>query len=146
MSIIKQAFDELLKQKGVPARQIEIEEGHHLYSFQFNLNKVESLGVEIILQKTDAPYCDAQVVYRQVHMLSDYNKRGEALEIINELNEMKTGYYALHLAGDGEIFLRTLLRASSDPQPLYETVVYGAGIANGIQKHLTQKLGKSAQK
>ena len=146
MSVIKDAFDALLAQKELPSQYLEIEDGHHLYSFQFRLSTTDALMVEVILQNTDAPYCDAQVVYRQVHMLSDYNKRSVALELLNELNEMKTGYYSLYLAGDGEIFLRDLMRVGVDPQPLYETIVYGSGIVKGLKADLTEKLGKSAER
>ncbi|MDO4432309.1 MAG: hypothetical protein Q4B80_03205 [Aerococcaceae bacterium] len=146
MSVIKEAFDALLKKKELPAQYLAIEDGHHLYSFQFRLNQTQALMVEVILQNTDAPYCDAQVVYRQIHMVSDYAKRAKALEVMNDLNEMKTGYYALYLAGDGEMFLRTLLRVGVDPQPLYETIVYGSGIAKGLQADLVAALGASAKK
>lgn len=146
MSVIKQAFDELLQRKELPAQHMEIEGGHHLYSFQFTVTPTQALMVEVILQHTDAPYADAQVVYRHVHMLADYGKRAKALETINELNEMKTGYYSLYLAGDGEIFLRTLMRVGIDPQPLYETIVYGSGIAKDLTSELATALGKSAER
>lgn len=145
MSVIKQAFDELLKRKSLPTQYMEIEGGHHLYSFQFTISATQEMMVEVILQNTDAPYADAQVVYRHLHMLSHYTKRPKALEMINELNEVKSGYYSLFLAGDGEIFLRTLMRVGSDPQPLYETIVYGSGIAKDLVIALQKALGKSAE-
>ena len=58
---------------------------------------------------------------------------------------MKTGYYTLHLAMDGEIFLRNIIRVGEDVTPLYETVVYGARIARGLIPALVEKLGKSSE-
>ena len=79
-------------------------------------------------------------------MLRDYNSRGKALEVINDLNEMKTGYYSLFLAGDGEVFLRSLLRIGTDPRPLYDTIVLGSAIAKSLQPQLVAELGESAKR
>lgn len=145
MSQFKQSFEALLKEKNLPFNYKEIENGHHLYRFQFRVQKSRVLIVEVIIQNTTNAYSDAQVIYRHVHMLNDYNKRAEALELMNELNEMRTGYYSLYLGGDGEMFLRSLLRIGEDPQPLYETLVYGSSIARTLQPVLTETLGESAK-
>lgn len=145
MSKIKEAFDKILAGKKIPANYKEIENGHHLYRLQFKASETKLLMVEIIIQESEDPYVDSQIIYRHVHLLNDYNKRGEALDLINELNEMKTGYYTLHLAMDGEIFLRNIIRVGEDVTPLYETVVYGARIARGLIPALVEKLGKSSE-
>ena len=145
MSQFKQSFETLLKEKNLPFNYKEIENGHHLYRFQFRVQKSRILIVEVIIQNTDNSYSDAQVIYRHIHMLSDYHKRADALELMNELNQMRTGYYSLYLGGDGEMFLRSLLRIGEDPQPLYETLVYGSSIARTLQPVLTETLGESAK-
>lgn len=145
MSQFKEKFEALLKEKNLPASYKEIENGHHLFRFQFRVKKTRVLIVEVIIQNTDNLYSDAQVIYRHVHMLNDFNKRATALELMNELNEMRTGYYSLYLAGDGEMFLRSLLRIGEDPQPLYETIVYGSSIARTLEPTLTEALGESAK-
>lgn len=145
MSTIKEAFDKILAEKNIPAKYQEIENGHHLYRLQFKASESKVLVVEIIMQNSDQPYIDTQIIYRHIHLLNDYNKRNDALDIINELNEMKTGYYNLHLALDGEIFLRNIIRVGADVMPLYETIVYGSRIARGVMPELTNKLGKSGE-
>lgn len=145
MSKIKEAFDALLKEKQIPANYKEIEDGHHLYRLQFRASKTQVLVVEIILQNGEQDYVDCQVIYRHIHLLTNYHKRNEALDLINELNEMKTGYYTLYLALDGEIFLRTLLRVGSDVTPLYETIVFGSSIGRNLMPQLVDRLGASGQ-
>lgn len=143
MSAIKTAFEALLKEKQIPAQYKEIEGGHHLYRLQFRATKTKVLVVEIILQNGQQDYVDVQVIYRHIHLLKDYHKRQEALDLINELNEMKSGYYTLHLAMDGEIFLRSLLRSGVDVEPLYQTIVYGSSIGKNLMPLLVEKLGES---
>ncbi|WP_124057718.1 hypothetical protein [Vaginisenegalia massiliensis] len=144
MALDKTVFEALLTEKELPFDYTQIEGGHHLYRFKFKASQSRVLIVEVIVQETEESFGDAQIIYRHVHMMSNFNKQAAALELINELNEMKTGYYALHLAGDGEIFLRNLMRVGQDPQPLYETLVVGSGIARSLQEPLTAQLGESA--
>ncbi len=146
MSQFKQDFEALLTEKKLPSSYKEIENGHHLYRFQFRVTKETALIVEVIVQNTENDYSDAQIIYRHIHMLNDYNARTRALEVLNDLNEMKTGYYGLFLAGDGEVFLRSLLRIGTDPRPLYDTIVLGSAIAKGLQPQLIAELGESAKR
>ena len=60
---------------------------------------------------------------------------------MNELNEIKTGYYNVYLAGDGEVFLRTLMRTSADVNPLYQTLIVGSTIAKNVIEELETQLG-----
>ncbi len=145
MSQFKEKFDALLEEKKLPAKYQTIPDGHHLYRFQFRVTKERILIVEVIIQDNDKKYFDAQIIYRNVHRLNDPGKEDEALELINELNGMRTGYYSLFLAGDGEIYLRSLMRTGQDPYPLYETLVVGSGISRTLQPLMQEKLGESAK-
>ncbi|EKB57763.1 hypothetical protein [Falseniella ignava] len=143
MSIIHEHFEEKLNELDIPFNSMEIEEGHRLYRVTYRLTKERVLVAEIIIQEADMPYVDSQIIFRHVHLLTERSKEATALTTINQLNEMKTGYYALHLAGDGEIFLRTLMRVGEDIEPLYQTLVMGSQIAKGLQKDLIANLGES---
>lgn len=145
MSQFKEKFEALLTEKKLPAKYQTIQDGHHLYRFQFRVAKERTLIVEVIIQDSEKDYFDAQVIYRNVHNLADYNKKDEALNFINEMNGMRTGYYSLFLAGDGEIYLRSLMRIGQDPYPLYETLVVGSGIARSLQPSMTERLGETAK-
>ena len=130
----------VLKEKNIPVTSQEIEDGHYLHRMSFQVQKSKQLVVEMIIQNTQDPYCDAQIVYRNLHMLDDRSKEAETLSLINDLNEMKTGYYNLYLAGDGEVFLRTLMRAGEDAQPIYQTLVMGSSIARHVIQEFQEKL------
>ncbi|MBG9980044.1 hypothetical protein HZY91_00040 [Facklamia sp. DSM 111018] len=145
MTQFKEQFEALLNEKKLPAKYQEIQGGNHLYRFQFRISEDRILIVEVIIQDSDKEYFDVQVIYRHVHVLNDYSKQNDALSLINELNGMRTGYYHLYLAGDGEIYLRNLMRIGHDPYPLYETIVVGSGIARNLQADFEKKLGPSAK-
>lgn len=144
MSIIHTNFEEKLNTMNIPFQKKEIENGHQLYRMKFRLTTERALIVELIIQASDSNYADAQIIYRHVHLLADRAKEDSAYKLLNSLNEMKTGYYSLFLAGDGEVFLRSLLRVGEDPEPLYQTMIMGSGIAKGLQADLTTNLGESA--
>lgn len=145
MSLIHTNFENKLNEVKIPFNKKEIENGHLLYRFSFRLSKERALVVEVIIQNGQDKYADAQIIYRHVHLLTDRSKEATAYELLNNLNEMKTGYYSLYLAGDGEIFLRTLIRTGEDAEPLYQTLVMGSGIAKGLQEDLTKVLGESGK-
>lgn len=144
MSKLSENFEQLMKEKNIPIHHTEIAQGHHLYRVIFALQKSRNITVEVIIQESDTDYVDAQIVYRHVHALADRAKEAEALGLINELNEMKSGYYNFFLAGDGEIFMRTLMRLGPDLNPLYQTLIAGSGIARANLKILEERLGKTA--
>lgn len=134
-------FKAHLDGKKVPYDYQEIQGGNHLFRMRYRITDDRSVVVEVIIQHSDDDYADVQMIYRQLHFLQDRNKEADALRLINELNESKTGYYYLFLAGDGEIFLRSLMRSGSDPEPLYQTIVIGSAIAKNIIPELAEKLG-----
>ena len=97
--------------------------------------------VELIIQDSDDAYVDAQIIYRKLHMLNDRAQEDKALALMNELNEIKTGYYNVYLAGDGEVFLRTLMRVGEDIDPLYQTLIVGSTIAKNVIGEIQAQLG-----
>lgn len=140
MSIIQKNFEQKLNDVNIPFNYQEIEGGHHLYRFQYQISKSKNLMVEIIVQESGDPYVDGQIIYRHVHLLNDRAEEQKALQVINDLNGMRTGYYNLHLAGDGEIFLRTLVRMGDNPEPFYDTIVMGSAISRGVIQTLQEQL------
>ncbi len=141
MSTIKENFEMKMKEMQIPVNYQEIEQGHHLYRFSYQVTKSKQLLVEVILQESEEKHIDTQVIYRHVHQMDDRQKEPQALELINELNGMQTGYYTLYLAGDGEIFLRSLVRVGQNIEPLYETIIMGSAIARTVIPRFTEILG-----
>ncbi|MBG9982289.1 hypothetical protein HZY86_04095 [Aerococcaceae bacterium DSM 111020] len=140
MSKIVENFEALIKEKNIPFSKKEIEDGHHLYRVHFKVSEEQSLIVELIIQGSEDDYVDAQIIYRKLHMLNDRAKEDLALKIMNQMNEIRTGYYNIYLAGDGEIFLRNLMRVGEDVQPLYQTLIVGSSIAKSLIGDLQAKL------
>ena len=79
------------------------------------------------------------MIFRKLAYLNNYADKVKLLELINELNQTKTFYYTLCLAGDGEIFLRLLGRSTTDVKPLYEMLVIGSNIAKVMTAELKSK-------
>lgn len=145
MSRIQQNFEDKLKSVNIPFNYQTIDNGHHLYRFSYQVTKSRKLIIEVIIQEGDSNYVDAQIIYRQVYTLSDRSQEDAALKVINELNGMQTGYYNLYLAGDGEIFMRNLVRLGEDPEAFYETIVMGSAIARTVIPTMVKELGETAQ-
>lgn len=145
MSKISENFETLLTEKQIPLQHQTIEDGHHLYRVAFQIQKSRLINVEIIIQESDEDYVDGQIIYRHVHQLDDRAKEGKALSLVNELNEMRTGYYNLYLAGDGELFLRNLMRVGEDVEPFYQTLVIGSGIIRAMLPDVEAVLGEYKQ-
>ncbi|MGY4104297.1 hypothetical protein ACWOA0_01605 [Ignavigranum ruoffiae] len=145
MSKIQENFEQKLKSVDIPFNYQEIEDGHHLYRFTYQLSKSRKVIVEVIIQEAETDFVDGQIIYRQLHQLADRSLETKALSLLNDLNGMRTGYYALYLAGDGEIFLRNLVRLGQDPEAFYETIVMGSAIAKALIPDITRALGKPAE-
>src|SRR5699024_12517508 len=110
MSVIHTNFESKLNEMNIPFNKKEIENGHILYRFNFRLTTEHAHVVEVIIQASKDNYADAQIIYSHVHLLNDRSKEADAYELLNLLNEIKTGCYRLYLAGDVLVFCTTLLR------------------------------------
>lgn len=141
MATVIEQLDALFLDKEVPVTKREIEEKLVLYTIDFILTDKHHLRVELIAE-SGVEQTDVQVTYRYVSMLTDYDKRGDLLEVLNELSYMATGYYTMHLAGDGEIYMRTLIRTHADVLPLYETLIQGPAIVRSILPQIEKVAGE----
>lgn len=117
MSKLSENFEQLMKKKIYPSIILRLPRATTCTGSSSPCKRVAILLLKSS-SRSDTDYVDAQIVYH-VHSLADRAKEAEALDLINELNEMKSGYYNFYLAGDGEIFLRTLMRLGPDLLTLY---------------------------
>lgn len=131
MSTTMERFDVLFAEKNVPVQKEQISDELVLYHVDFTLKPTHLLRMEMIFQ-TNVDKTDIQLTYRYASFVKDYHKRGEVLELINQLNESHTGYYRLFLAGDGEVYLKTLIRVHDNVLPAYETLIQGPAIVRAI--------------
>lgn len=135
MSKVTDQFEMILKEKQIPLAKKIIDNGQTLYNGKFQITKQQALPFGIVFD-TGEGIIDYQIVYHQLAFVSDFNKKAAVLEVLNELNELRSGYYRVCLGGDGEIYMRLLSRTSTDVQPLYEMLVTGSTIAKAVIPHI----------
>lgn len=128
---ITDQFEKILKEKQIPLAKREIENGQVSYNGKFQLTKDKALPFGIVFDKEDA-ISDYQIVYHHLAFVSNFSKKAAVLELINDLNELQSGYYRICLGSDGELYMRLLGRTTENVQPLYEMLVTGSTIAKAI--------------
>ncbi|SEK34967.1 hypothetical protein SAMN04488700_1774 [Carnobacterium iners] len=139
MTKITDQFEAILKQKQIPLAKREIENGQVSYNGKFQLTNEKALPFGIVFDKEDER-SDYQIVYHHLAFVSNFSKKVTVLELINELNELQSGYYRICLGSDGEIYMRLLGRTSTDVMPLYEMLVTGSTIAKAILPRIEEVL------
>ena len=128
---ITDQFEKILKEKQIPLAKRQLENGQVSYNGKFQLTKEKALPFGIVFDKED-DISDYQIVYHHLAFVSNFNKKTTVLELVNELNELQSGYYRICLGSDGEIYMRLLGRTSDNVQPLYEMLVTGSTIAKAV--------------
>lgn len=132
---ITAAFEKVLKDKTVPLKPRTLSDGNIAYDGTFDIAGRSPLGFGVVLEnKPDV--CDYQIMFNELARLKSYEQKEAVLEKLNELNIVDTGYYTLILGNDGEIFMKTLGRTTTNVQALYEILVYGTNIAKKAQEAL----------
>lgn len=145
MNVIIENFEQLIKEKQMPLSKKEIQHGQILFNGAFRVKKNLRLPFGVVFDNKESETVDYQIVYHRIAYLRDFNKKAETLEMLNELNEMKSGYYRFCLAGDGEIYMRLLARTGDDVQPVYEMMVMGGNIAKALLPEITEFTGSEEE-
>lgn len=131
MTKITDQFEKILKEKQIPLAKRQLENGQVSYNGKFQLTKEKALPFGIVFDKED-DISDYQIVYHHLAFVSNFSKKAAVLELLNELNELQSGYYRICLGSDGEIYMRLLGRTWDNVQPLYEMLVTGSTIAKAV--------------
>ena len=131
MPNITASFEGVLREKQVPLAKSIDEQKQTFYSGSFQLTPTKTLLFHVAFQSADG-ISDVEIVYSKLAMISNYQKKAELLELLNQLNEAETAYYRICLAGDGEVYLRLLTRTTNEVMPIYEMLITGSGIAQQI--------------
>lgn len=139
MSTMVENFEKILVEKNIPIDKIELSDTLVLYQWHQQLTSTQASRLEIIVPKQSVG--DVQITYRYVGQLNDYAKKNDMLEVVNELNEMQTGYYTLFLAGDGELYLKLLTRSNENMDQVYEMLITGMHTAIDILPRIESVAG-----
>lgn len=143
LSKIIENFEQLIKEKEMPLSKKEIKNGQILFNGAFRVKKNLRLPFGVVFDNKESETVDYQIVYHRVAYVRDFSKKTEVMELLNELNEMKSGYYRFCLAGDGEIYMRLLARTSEDIRTAYEMMVMGGNIAKALLPEIEQATGET---
>lgn len=144
MEKIIENFEAFIKEREMPLSKREIQNGQLLFNGAFRIRKNLSLPFGVVFDnKQNTKTIDYQVVYHRLAYVRDFDKKVEVLELLNELNEMKSGYYRFCLAGDGEIYMRLLARTTEDVQPVYEMMAMGGNIAKTLLPEIEKVVGEN---
>lgn len=141
MTTIVSLLDKIFEEKNMPIERQEIEGDLALYILNYQLKSNHVLRMEMICPK-DVTRADVQLTYRYVTTLSRYEKRHEALDIVNEFNEVDSAYYTFYLADDGEVYARTLIRSGLDVESIFEIMYQGPFIISHILPKLEKITGE----
>lgn len=133
-------FEALLKEKKIPLKRSELNNGQILFNGSYRISKTRVLPFGIVFDHKDTKTIDYQVTYHKLAYVKDFSKKEEILELLNELNQVKAGYYTAILGADGEIYLKQLGRTSEDIVTAYEILVVGSTIAKVLIKEINQVL------
>ena len=140
MTAIIEQIDQLFKEKGLPLERRQAPDGNHVYTGVFSKPDAKPISFNIVIQNAE-DIADFQIVYGELAYATDYAKKPAVLEMLNELNMYKTGYYTAVLAGDGEIFVKCVSRvAKENVFPLYEMLVIGSNMSLALLPEIEKAL------
>lgn len=132
MSKIIDNFEQKLNERNLPMTKREIKNNQILFNGAFRISEDRTLPFGIVFDARDQETVDFQVLYNRVAYIENFDTKGRVLEFLNDLNEMRSGYYRFCVRDDGEIYLRLLAKTSQDIQAAYEMMVMGGSIARGL--------------
>lgn len=132
---ILEEIEKLFAEKKLPLKRQEIPNNQSLYqgTFQIAPGKRVPFGVVIV---NGEEMVDFQISFKRLAYLTNYADKDKVLELMNDLNNSKTFYYRVCLAGDGEIYLKAMGKTTEDVRPLYEQLVIGSNIAKLVVEEI----------
>lgn len=134
MSVLE-ALDQLFAEKKLPLKRQEISNNQYLYQGTFMVRPGEKIPFGVVVAG-DGNLVDYQVSYKRLAYLTNYADKPKILELINELNQTKSFYYTIFLAGDGEIAMKAMAKTTEDVQTVYETLIVGSNVAKLVMEEL----------
>lgn len=140
---VLEAVDQLFAEKKLPIKRQEIAKNQSLYAGNFMIRPGKPVPFGVVIAPGE-DLCDFQVSYKRLAYLNDYSKKGEVLELLNELNQGKTYYYTLVLGGDGEIMMKSHGKTSADVRGLYEVLIIGSNVARQVVAELEKIIPPTA--
>lgn len=140
MNQIIENFRDILEDQNMNLTEKELQNNQVLFTGGFRLQENQQIPFGIVFDASDQETVDYQVMYNRIGYLNNRDKKPELLDYLNEINQMKAGYYSFTVRDDGEIYLRTLGRTGQDVKAAYEVMIYGGSIAQALMPELNELL------
>lgn len=141
MEKLNQEFQHLLMKNDFPMK-VSFENGQWLYKGKLEMTDYHILDFAVSFTQvgeTDGAVC--QIVFNNVAYCKSYEKRGEWLAFLNQLNLEMGLYYYLCLENDGRIFARYVTEVHQDVQMVYDVLNTGANVMMHIIEKIESKFG-----
>lgn len=133
-------FEALVEEKKIPLKKSQLKNGQVLFNGSYRISQTRVLPFGIVFDNKENQTIDYQITYHKLAYVRDFSKKADILELLNELNQVKAGYYTAILGADGEIYLKQLGRTSTEVVTAYEILVFGSTIAKALIKEIEQIL------
>ncbi|NLB99329.1 MAG: hypothetical protein GX788_06865 [Lactobacillales bacterium] len=128
---ILEEIEKLFAEKKLPLKRQEIPNNQSLYQGTFQIAPGKSIPFGVVIVNGEE-MADFQISFKRLAYLSNYADKEKILDLINDLNNSKTFYYRVCLAGDGEIYMKAMGKTTEDVRAMYEQLVIGSSIAKRV--------------
>lgn len=138
---LNQDFQQLLVQNDFPMK-VSFNDNQWLYQGKLEISDYHILDFAISFRKIgmlEGAIC--QIIFNNVGFCKSYEKRGEWLEFLNQLNVEMGLYYYLGLENDGRIFARHIMKVHHDVQMIYDLLNEGANVMVYVIEQMEEKFG-----
>ena len=141
---ILEEIEKLFAEKKLPLKRQDIPNNQSLYQGTFQLEPGKSVPFGVVIVNGEE-MADFQISFKRLAYLKNYADKEKILDLMNELNNSKTFYYRVCLAGDGEIYMKAMGKTTEDVRPLYEQLVIGSSIAKRVVQEVEKIITPPAE-
>ena len=141
MERLNQEFQQLLIKNDFPMK-VNFENGQWIYKGKLEVTDYHILDFVVAFSQIgerDGVVC--QILFNNVAYCKSYEKRGEWLDFLNQLNVEMGLYYYLCLENDGRIFARYITEVYQDVETVYNVLNAGVNVMIHVLEKIESKFG-----
>lgn len=141
MERLNKEFQQLLIKNDFPMK-VSFENGQWLYKGKLEVTDYHILDFVVAFSQVgerDGAVC--QILFNNVAYCKSYEKRGEWLDFLNQLNVEMGLYYYLCLENDGRIFARYIIEVYQDVEMVYNVLNAGVNVMIHVLEKIESKFG-----
>lgn len=141
MERLNKEFQQLLIKNDFPMK-VSFENDQWLYKGKLEVTDYHILDFVVAFSQVgerDGAVC--QILFNNVAYCKSYEKRGEWLDFLNQLNVEMGLYYYLCLENDGRIFARYITEVYQDVEMVYNVLNAGVNVMIHVLEKIESKFG-----